>query len=132
MRQHPILNSFRLAFLCAGVVFFCTQLPHGYDRLEAMESEIRTVTAPGSRLEQVQASLTKLGIHNDLRIQPETGPVLGANAQLKARQGQMVLFSHQPTPAGKFLCQEYLEIDVVFDSDYRAVSQYVGRFHRCL
>ena len=120
--------------VCGAVgyfVYLC--LPHGFRRLEQLESRLERLTPQGARIEDVRAGLSKEGINYNERVEDSAGPLLSVGSQVKiaANPGERIIFSRHPTEAWQFPCGEELNIILVFDRQNTLTRRYIGRFHRC-
>jgi hypothetical protein len=133
-RRHPwrtgilaIVSGAAAAYL----VYLC--LPHGYRKLEQLESRLEQLTPQGARIADVRTGLSREGIQYWERIQESAAPLLsdGSGVKISANPGEYVISSRHPTEAWQFPCGEQLNIILVFDGQKRLIRRYIGRFHMC-
>lgn len=99
----------------AYLIYLCS--PHGYRRLEQLESRLDQLTPQGARIENVRAGLSHEGITYYERIEKSAGPLLSVGSQVKiaANPGERVISSTYHTDAWRFPCAEEVIIILVFD-----------------
>ncbi|MGH9641687.1 MAG: hypothetical protein ACRD3Q_04625 [Terriglobales bacterium] len=131
--RHPWRTG-ALVTVCVAVVYFVYLcLPHGYSRLEQLESSLNQLTPQGAPIGNVRAGLSQEGINYYERVEKSAGPLLSVGSQVKisANPGERVILSRHPTDAWQFPCAEELNIILVFDNQNKLARSYIGRFHRC-
>jgi hypothetical protein len=115
-KRHPWRTGV-LVIVCAAVAYFvylCS--PHGYRRLEQLESRLDQLTP------------------QEARIEKSAGPLLSVGSQVKiaANPGERIISSSYQTGAWRFPCAEELSIILVFDGQDKLSRRYIGRFPICL
>lgn len=133
-KRHPWRTGV-LVIVCAAVAYFvylCS--PHGYRRLEQLESRLDQLTPQEARIEDVRAGLSREGITYYERIEKSAGPLLSVGSQVKiaANPGERIISSSYQTGAWRFPCAEELSIILVFDGQDKLSRRYIGRFPICL
>jgi len=119
---------------CGAVAFFVYLcLPHGYRKLEQLESRLGQLTPQGARIADVRRGLSRDGIQCWEQVQESAAPLLsdGSGVKISANPGEYVISSRVPTEAWQFPCSEQLNIILVFDGQQRLIRRYIGRFHMC-
>jgi hypothetical protein len=132
-RRHPWRTGALVIALVAIAYFIYLCSPHGYRRLEQLESRLEQLTLQGARIEDVRTGMSREGIRYYEWVQQSPGPLLSLGSQVKisANPGEHVVWSRHPTGAWHFPCAEELDIILIFDGQNRLTRRYIGRFHSC-
>jgi hypothetical protein len=132
-KRHPWRTGALVVVCAAGAYFAYLCLPHGYRRLEQLESRLDQLTRPGASIEEVRAGLSREGITYYESIEKSAGPLLSVGTQVKiaAGPGERVISSSYQTGAWRFPCAEKLSIILVFDGQDKLIRRYIGRFPIC-
>jgi hypothetical protein len=132
-KQHPWRTALLVLLLSTTACIIYLSVPHGYGRLEKLESDLDQLARPGARIEEVQAGLKHHGIEYYEWTETEFRPVLrvGSDVKISANAGDRVLQSRTSTGAWRFPCDEQLDIYLIFDSRGELTRRYIGRFHQC-
>jgi hypothetical protein len=133
LRQHPFKSTGFLVMLAAASYLGYCSAPHGYAELAMLESNVDQVTALGTSLNNVRASLDTLGIKYNEEVERQAGSVFedGRGYRLTANEGELLLFSRHQTDAWQGPCAEQVWIFLLFDSHGQVVRRHRERFHLC-
>jgi hypothetical protein len=88
---------------CGAVAFFVYLcLPHGYRKLEQLESRLGQLTPEGSRIADVRDGLSREGIQCWEQVQESAAPLLsdGSGVKISANPGEYVISSRVPPRLG--------------------------------
>jgi len=132
-RRHPWRTGILVILSGAAAFFVYLCLPHGYRKLEQLESRLEQLTPQGARIADVRDGLSREGIQYWERVQESEGPLLsdGSGVKISANPGEYVISSRHPTEAWQFPCGEQLNIILVFDGQQKLIRRYIERFHLC-